>query len=96
MDDQDIAQFLLREVWAELPIDVTDQAYVLLGFRALVVDTALRRLYPVSCALQVGNSARLPRRALACALTQQRPRPKRLGGIREIEGVPPGGSPSAA
>jgi hypothetical protein len=26
--DQDIAQFLLREGWAELPIDVTDQAYV--------------------------------------------------------------------
>ena len=28
MDGQDIAQFLLREGWAELPIDVTDQAYV--------------------------------------------------------------------
>jgi hypothetical protein len=28
VDDQDIAQFLLREGWAELPIDVTDQAYV--------------------------------------------------------------------
>jgi len=26
VDDQDIAQFLLREGWAELPIDVTDQA----------------------------------------------------------------------
>ena len=25
---RDIAQFLLREGWAELPIDVTDQAYV--------------------------------------------------------------------
>src|SRR3981081_2845463 len=28
VDDQDIAQFLLREGWAELPVDVTDQAYV--------------------------------------------------------------------
>ena len=28
MDGQDIAQFLLREGWAELPTDVTDQAYV--------------------------------------------------------------------
>jgi endonuclease YncB( thermonuclease family) len=28
MDGQDIAQFLLREGWAELPIDVNDQAYV--------------------------------------------------------------------
>ena len=28
MDGQDIAQLLLREGWAELPIDVTDQAYV--------------------------------------------------------------------
>ena len=28
VDDQDIAQFLLREGCAELPIDVTDQAYV--------------------------------------------------------------------
>jgi hypothetical protein len=28
MDNQDIAQFLLREGWAELAIDVTDQAYV--------------------------------------------------------------------
>jgi endonuclease YncB( thermonuclease family) len=28
VDDQDIAQLLLREGWAELPIDVTDQAYV--------------------------------------------------------------------
>ena len=28
MDGQDIAQFLLREGWAELPIDVTYQAYV--------------------------------------------------------------------
>jgi len=28
MDGQDIAQFLLREGWAELPVDVTDQAYV--------------------------------------------------------------------
>ena len=28
MNGQDIAQFLLREGWAELPIDVTDQAYV--------------------------------------------------------------------
>jgi endonuclease YncB( thermonuclease family) len=28
MDGQDIAQFLLREGWAELTIDVTDQAYV--------------------------------------------------------------------
>jgi endonuclease YncB( thermonuclease family) len=28
MDGQDIAQFLLREGWAELPIDVTVQAYV--------------------------------------------------------------------
>jgi endonuclease YncB( thermonuclease family) len=28
VDDQDIAQFLLREGWAELPIDLTDHAYV--------------------------------------------------------------------
>jgi hypothetical protein len=28
VDGQDIAQFLLREGWAERPIDVTDQAYV--------------------------------------------------------------------
>ena len=28
VDDQDIAQFLLREGWAEFPIDVTDQAHV--------------------------------------------------------------------
>jgi hypothetical protein len=28
MDGQDIAQFLLREGWAELPINVTEQAYV--------------------------------------------------------------------
>ena len=27
VDDQDIAQFLLGEGWAELPLDVTDQAY---------------------------------------------------------------------
>jgi hypothetical protein len=28
MDGQDIARLLLREGWAELPIDVTDQGYV--------------------------------------------------------------------
>ena len=28
MDGQDMAQLLLREGWAELPIDVTYQAYV--------------------------------------------------------------------
>jgi hypothetical protein len=49
-------------------------------------------LYPVSCALQVGNSVppRLPG-GLACALTQQRPRPQAPWGYQEIEGVPPGG-----
>jgi Glutathione S-transferase, C-terminal domain len=56
--------------------------------RALVVDTALRRLYPVSCALQVGNTAEASRRALACALTQQRPRPQAPWGVW---GSPPGG-----
>jgi len=41
VDDQDIAQFLLREGWAELPIDVTDQAYALLGL--FVRSLSIRR-----------------------------------------------------
>jgi hypothetical protein len=46
---QDIAQFLLREGWAELPIDVTDQAYVEVALRGIGYRqrfTAFRQMAP--------------------------------------------------
>jgi hypothetical protein len=49
VDDQDIAQFLLREGWAELPIDVTDQAYVEVALRGIGYRqrfTAFRQMAP--------------------------------------------------
>src|ERR1700730_8082774 len=49
VDDQDIAQFLLREGWAELPIDVTDQAYVEVALRDIGYRqrfTAFRQMAP--------------------------------------------------
>ncbi len=49
VDDQDIAPFLLREGWAELPIDVTDQAYVEVALRDIGYRqrfTAFRQMAP--------------------------------------------------